>query len=360
MATNIINIIDEYEVVKKYHDKPEFPEIVKLLKLGNPKKNYTDNLVYNGLPVCNRCKIRHVSRSSRKTCDHCTPIGGTPITEESQCATVYKRSKDGLSPGSRCNQHRLKGSKYCKIHASRGGGRRRFSTKPGRFNVSRFYRHLLTDTLQTRFEELSKAGHKEILDLKDEVILAKTSAEPKVKAYNDLVRWFERNEEKIRLALASDQVSAEDKATLREQLDMAQSNLIQVSTQMQEALFKVCTITEKANTVYQKHVETVEVGEIHIVVEQIIKIMYDVCGPQYKWLAEDFDRRVKTEVALPGKLGDDGPEGSSANTDLLIQQMLSQSVGLPDYEDNNEDNSREETNERRNISYSEEPGDSDS
>lgn len=349
--------VTEYDLVKYYHDKPEYPEIVEVLnKNRHSPKNFTDNLLWNDYPVCTRCKIRHVSEPHRKYCNHCFGYGGPPKDESYQCAAVYKTSKDGLGPGGRCNQPALKGRKYCKLHAGRGGRRGRAGTisKPGTFNVSRFYAHVLGPTLQKVMDGMEGLGHKEILDLKEEVILARAAAGPKVKAFNNLVEWFENNEHIIREALDDPNTPPEVKEEYQQKLNVAQSRFITVSTDMQEALMKVTAISEKANAVYQKHVETIEVGEIHLIVDQLIRIMYDVCGPKYEWLAQEFKTRVETEVSLPGKIGEGKAEGATANTDLLIEQMIQQSVGLPDA-----NTRRNETDEPRYLSHSKEPGDTD-
>src|SRR5690606_6932148 len=88
----------------------------------------------------------------------------------------------------------VKGRKYCTRH----GGRRALGpalSKGSKEFVTRFYRASLGPLLTQRLKQVSKHSPKELIEIRDEVALAREAAAVYVEAFSVTQEWLHRNAE---------------------------------------------------------------------------------------------------------------------------------------------------------------------
>ena len=297
--------MNEYELVRTV--TPEQLQVLIKNKVL-PDKSY-DNLEigHPNLPVCTRCGIRRVSKGHRKICQHCGPIGGPPLNDSYRCQRIYKWQKDGFTPGTRCNQPALTNEKYCKRCIR---GRKRNYTSYGKvLKVTGFYQNVMGPTLKKLMEQSEGQTPEELTDVRHELTLARAAATPDVKIYNDLLEYHEKYHKRL---------NAETLAELNDRIRIAGTNL-------QKKMDRVVTIAEKANKIYKEYFNVITVERLHLLSDQLVDIMFRICGEQNKHLAEEFEREARLIQVPEGE----GGVLATIDGDEVIAQMV-KTIGFSD------------------------------
>jgi len=312
--------------------KGDMLEVQKTLEKARRDK-LVNNIKYDNLDIgdkslhlCSKCSLRYVSKASRKTCTNCTVIGGTPNPAfgDYRCITVYKTAKDGVSPGGRCNRAAVKGKKHCHRH---GGNVKKSLRRQGkvymngrRIYVPSWYDQVLGSTLTDAMKAMEGETPKEVYELEEEVKLTRAAAYPIIHRHSELTEWFAKYGDQYKRDIAATaQSDPEESAEKQRQLNNAIAQLISTGQQVSEAMSKVAAIAQKGDEVYSRHAKTIEIQEIEMVMSQVVKIMWEVCGVSNTPIAEAFEKRLRNEVRLPGI--EKADTGATQTADEVLQQM---------------------------------------
>lgn len=196
-----------------------------------------------------------------------------------------------------CNRYALKNRRYCARH----GGKQKLGpsvTNGSRIFVANFYHMTLGPTLSKFIENVGKDSPKELFDLQGELQIARASSMAILAIYDKLLTWLHEHGPRLQ---SKEGKTEEQIAKDHAELMNYQSKAILLGEKLRESMESVTTIAEKASNVYLKHVETIEVGQIEIIVNQLIRILYEVCGESNQKIAEEFQLQVHKKVRLPGK-----------------------------------------------------------
>lgn len=202
----------------------------------------------------------------------------------------------------RCGKWAVKKSDYCATH----GGQRE-ANSPDKIvrvgHLPRFYSNKLKGTLRDVVEEALNAPVAEQISVLEELAVSRASASMVV----DMLQQ------------AIDQRNGEA---------MVKAGLL-----VRETMEKVARLADIAARIESAGPQ-VGVHTMHLIVNQIVRIAYEVFGEQQS-LAEEFERKVRSDVKLPS-FGE--VEGTSITPDQDVQEM---DASIPLLECTDEDDNSE-------------------
>jgi hypothetical protein len=155
-----------------------------------------------------------------------------------------------------------------------------------------FYSQYLGGTLKDRFEACLKATPSEQVAVYEELALLRIASAEAVALFNGATQLPDDNDNKAAI------------------LTMATAN-------MQDALHAVVKVCESAANIEAKAKDKVSVIAIMMIVEQVVRIAYDVLGDDME-KAERFEKMIRENVRLPGA-AHGGGEGAVSVEQLVMQ-----------------------------------------
>lgn len=242
--------------------------------------------------------------------------GQPPIDSKFRCQAKFKRD-----PNKICPMWAMKGSSYCYKH---GGRKKRGTlTNRGRIHfVTSFYSHLLGPSL-TKFINNRPGTSKETLQIHEELEVARLGSMAVVRVYSFLT---ERLAVLERTNLA--ELDEERRKQVTQEMRQYQTSLVGIGSELIKSMERVGNLAEKAYKISSASEVTFTPTDIHEIVEQIKRVMDEVCGEEYGFIAQRFDMAIREKLRLPGKEGK--VEGSLVNPDALMQEMADSMVtGIP-------------------------------
>lgn len=207
-----------------------------------------------------------------------------------------RRCRARKRDGTRCGQWALTGVTNCKWHS----GRQQQRSKTGTGNLPVFYTKHLTRTLKAQVGEMLGLDPDEQVSLYEELALTRHVASQFVLLYGAAV-------------------------------DTGKQETIMIAANgMVEALQNVERICSAANKIKEKQKERFSIHDLNYVIEQLVRIMYEVCGTEHDDLARKFKEMVDEHVSVP--VG--GVKGTSLRPDETATEL---DASIPLYEDEDED-----------------------
>ena len=191
----------------------------------------------------------------------------------------------GWKAGRRCHAFHMKDRLFCWFH---GGCRR---TREGRdivriSHLPRFYSRQLGKTLHEAVEEHLSAAPEEQINLFEELALTRVIA-------GDAVALYSATCEALKDKPADDKQAHAAK-------DLAGSIVIDAMKHVSDVCTKAAQIEAQAKDKFSVH-------SVTHVVNQIIRVMYELCEPEHHDIAVKFEHAVRTQVKLP-RITTDGTE----------------------------------------------------
>lgn len=226
---------------------------------------------------------------------------GTPaaVGHRSRCKAIKRNSKDPSKIGKQCSKFACRGHQFCKSHGGKTSKQQlkgaqnaddRVSAARAVERLPEVYSRYLSNKLSERMAEL--AGVPDELDLKEELALLRSTAIDAAQLYD----------------LAA---NAPDNTKDIQQLRVAAGAIVR------ETLSEVRDMVESIVAIEEKRRETLTVPSLHIVVTQIVDLMYDELGdvvPVDK--IRGLANRMK-DIRLPS----DEVQGTVLTPDMDVREM---------------------------------------
>lgn len=189
--------------------------------------------------------------------------------------------------GHRCRKWAITGSEYCQFHG--GSGKR---AKVRNNHLPKFYSKYLTDTLNEALEQQLELDSHEQLNLQEELALMRLSSG------QAMALW------------AAAQQLPKDNAN-RDEMIMSAALV------MREALQSVAQLCKDAASVEAARKDAITPMDLKQIVNQLVRLLYSVCGEEHEDIARRFELRVKDEIRLPNDI-----EGTTLNPTQDVIDML--------------------------------------
>lgn len=142
--------------------------------------------------------------------------------------------------------------------------------------LSVFYAESLTKTLKDRITESLSKPNSELLSLKEELALLRESASVQVKLFSEAHDLYLNNPDNSE----------------------AKRNVLLCAAMMSDAFDKVSKCAKTESEIRKVNAEHFDVSDLHDVVNQLVRIMSEVCGEEHVRIAELFQERVGREVSF--------------------------------------------------------------
>lgn len=195
-----------------------------------------------------------------------TYASGPPTNEKDQCKAIRKNGK-------RCRKWHLRDSDFCQFHFGRTNKRAPIKNNTGKLlGMPHFYRRVLRSTLQETFDELVLKAPAEQVQLFEELALMRLTVLDCVKLY--------------------DIASSTNKPEI----------ILDAGMTMRLALKEVADLCSKAASIEAAGKDKLSVHHITFVVNQIVRLAFETFS-EHTELAEEFERRVRTDIKLPSVQG---------------------------------------------------------
>lgn len=188
--------------------------------------------------------------------------GPPPDGHERQCRATSRVSRQ------RCRKWALKGSNYCQFH----GGRRKIATRKG---MPSYYSKHLGPTLKAAMTELLEQPHDEMVQLYEELALARVQASQAVAL---AAPCFEPGTE----------IKAETKSLA---MEMLRSSIDHVKD--------MCLAVQKLE---QNAADKISLRVVDLFILQIVRAVYTVCGTDNQDIAQRIEAEIENRVRLPKQL----------------------------------------------------------
>lgn len=198
-----------------------------------------------------------------------------------------------MRDGERCTQWALKGLTRCSSHG--GSKSKRCQYRNGEWNkfMPNFYRKQLTKSLTAAVSEQLQLETNEQFSIIEELALMRETCADYVQMYAIAHQAYE-------------DAPSEDLLECK----------ISAGTLMREALSEVVTLAEKASKIHFTTKNVFTALDLKLVVAQLVKIQYEVCGQKYKHIAEEFEYSILEKLTLPSD-----EQGTTLTPDQDVQAM---------------------------------------
>lgn len=196
----------------------------------------------------------------------CNNLKGRP--PEGHARQCQRIKRDGL----RCAKWAITNSVWCEFHGGSGTRRKNRKNKAAQVRIATlpmFYSKHLSKTLQEAVEEQLGLKSNEQLNLQTELALMRELCGNAVGLY----------------CVAKEHGKSED--------------LAEATVLMQEALKEVASLCKDAAAVEASRRDTITPSDLKTITNQMVKILYDVCGDDNEALARLFELRVRKDIKLP-------------------------------------------------------------
>lgn len=366
-------------VERAYHSdelREKFELYLKVTEIpkGIPKNLWNTRLLfcdeYKLLPEkrfwCTLCKIRKVISEKHTKCFFChrrTPVYRqlNPANKSSgSCSFIYSvrgkdhpflnRNPDKFLPGARCGERTFNGGNYCKTHQHhfqwnllhRKEHPEIFEAKiylpetpemtekqeRKKYPMPDFYRGL-GKTVSSYVKEVAGLDAAQIFDVRQELALARAAVAPYAQKFGELEEWFEVKAPGLKVEIErirnKGQTQTEgDKALLNSYcaiLAKAETNRALAAKDLQSSLVKIVELTDKASTIYLRHVNVVDMNHMKRVVNEIFRGLYETLGAEEGQRVEVAIRQL---VALP-----ENDNLLTVSPDSLLREMVKRMGVLP-------------------------------
>lgn len=187
-----------------------------------------------------------------------------------RCKTFIRRL------GRKCRRWSVKGQIYCRFH----GGLRTAANTVRNHHIPMFYSKTLGKTLGNYIDEALGQSPSQQMSVLEELALIRHPAYQKVQLYDAVLRKLE----------------AETDPKKQEQLRNA---VEAVSAAMVVDLKEVVKVAETAARIDAMAKDKVSVHSLGHIVNQLTRLLYDVCGDDNLVIAQAFEERARTEIRLP-------------------------------------------------------------
>lgn len=187
--------------------------------------------------------------------------------------------------GRRCRKWALTGSDYCQWH---GGWRRKYDPIE---RLPVFYSGRLRGKLKQVIENTVSTPAEEQLSLLEELALMREFTARTLLAYEKADDLPEGPKRTVAL----------EAATIA-----AISGL--------ESVRELCQAAARIDTLMSGHVSQ---HSLRVIVGQMVRIMYDICGEEYLHIAQEFEQRIDRDVKLPTR----DSQGTTLTPDQDVLEM---------------------------------------
>lgn len=299
-------------------------------------------------PLCKQCGKRLCLPPRKTRCARCSAgltIGVPDIDDPRRC-----RHQKNFPSGKVkfCRQWALRGKKYCRYHqhyekgSKHGGSRTAGSFQGVKAKVDMWHNLVLGKTLTDFMEQFKDGEASEVFDVQSELQLTKAACIPLVSQFDKLLEW--RNEYgpayeqdiKTLESVVSNVSDPAKKAEILQNLLSKKStiakvdrDLVVLGQQIQESMDKIADLSAKASKIYTTHQKLIDIEQVSVLVDQLITILYEVCGVEHQNIGQMFERRVRAEVKVPG--ADAVKVQASAETAQKMMELMAQrTLALPE------------------------------
>lgn len=214
--------------------------------------------------------------------------GRPPEGHERQCQRIRHT-------GHRCAKWAITGSRFCQFHG--GSGKR---AKVRNYSLPMFYSKYLTNTLNEALEAQLDLDSSEQLNLQEELALMRMTCAQAVKLFSGA------NE-------------------IPEDQDNRDETIMSAAILMREALQSVAQMCKDAAAVESTRKDAITPMDLKQIVNQLVRLLYVVCGEDNETIAREFERRVKDEIKLPSDVS-----GTELTPDKDVQGMFDSIPKSPD------------------------------
>lgn len=152
-----------------------------------------------------------------------------------------------------------------------------------------FYGQMLGPTLNRYMASLKTDTDKEVFEVQEELNLCRAAAAHSVKDYSMTLEALSLLESQTHLT--------DEEKELKSQLNRMAPKLAKT---MMESMAAVVDVAEKAQSIYLKNADLLDVKQVPIMVQQLVGLLYEVCGGQNQKIAEQFQTLIATKLRLPG------------------------------------------------------------
>lgn len=205
--------------------------------------------------------------------------GAPPEGHARQCKRV-------LRSGNRCRKWALTGKDNCQFH----GGRRKSHVR--NHHLPMFYSKYLTQTLNEAVEAQLEMSSDEQLSLQEELALMRVSSCDAVKLFSDAKSLPDAHPDKLELVTAA-------------------------TAEMQASLQAIAAMCKDAVSIEAARRDLITPMHLKLVVNQLVRLLYVVCGVEHEAIAREFETKVETELRLPSDT-----KGTDLTPEKDVQEML--------------------------------------
>lgn len=203
-----------------------------------------------------------------------------------QCAddSDHPRRCQGKSRATkkRCRRWALKNKRFCAFH----GGRH--SSRPVRIDhLPKFYSSQLSDTLAERVQEMLSGAPAEQLRLYEELALVRLTAQDAVQLYD---------------------IAHKEGADIEARMT--------AGVILREILGDVVKTCEAAAKVEATARDKVSVHNLQFILNQVVRIAYELFEPDNHELAVEFEKSIRVNVRMPDEI-----QGTSVTPDMDVNEM---------------------------------------
>lgn len=145
--------------------------------------------------------------------------------------------------------------------------------------MSRFYGHLLGPKLRDVFDGKMRAPIEEQQQVVEELAMMRVIAGDAVKMYNQIVE--------------NETLTPEKKESL----------LLGAGAVCRNALEEVAKVAKISADIQQKNTGEITILSLRATIHQLLDMMRKVCGHEFHFIAEAFERMVDEQLQLPKRLG---------------------------------------------------------
>lgn len=264
-------------------------------------------------PWCQKCGKARALTNTGYGCRLCSPTplqGMLPWDHPRRCQAIRRSTGKPF-----CRRWSVKGRKYCYKH----NGRKKIGpalSQGSRQFVSRFYKDSLGPTLTSYLKQINKSSPKELVDLREEVSIARNAAGVYVEGYSLVKEWLHNNEEIYKSTEGKTKEQIEEHQNV---LQAVRKKHIVLADQVIDAMERVGVMCEKAATIYSKYAETFDIEQLQLFVNQFVRTMYQVCGDENVKIAEKLEKEIHSNLRLPST--STTVSGSNLKVDELLSNM---------------------------------------
>ena len=204
--------------------------------------------------------------------------GGPPDGHERQCQAKSRHT------GKRCKRWALIGARTCQFHGGRTAQNRVVPTD----HLPMFYAKVLNKTITEIVEQQLESDPAEQVGVFEELALVRVHAQQAVALYN--------------AATEGDEVKSE--------------TVMAAGSLMVDVLQTVADFAKTASTISSQQAGKFSIHNLRHVINQIVRIAYDVFGEKYDVLAKEFERQVRERIRMPNEV-----DGTHLTPDLDVTEM---------------------------------------